>query len=223
MAEYVPPGMFPDAIPGETRVMSVEEYERRKREFLQRQRMEKEQEEMRKAHEASEYKRLQPIKNKLEYSDPIANEICERISAGELLIDICNEAHMPTVRRCNQWLRDKPEFQQLYNQSIIDRLAIFEEQVVQIADDASNDYKEVVQRNGSTKKVLEAEAIARAKLRVDVRFRHLKAGKPAKWGDSTTLNLKESDEFDPANFSADELEKQIADIEHKARVVKPVK
>jgi hypothetical protein len=209
-------------LPGETRVMSVEEYERRQKIKFQEARLKKQQDEERKTFEAAEYKRLQPLKNKLEYTDNVAHEICERVSAGELLIDICNEPHMPTVRRCNQWLRDQPEFQQLFNQSVIDRLAIFEEQVIQIADDASNDLKEVPMRNGATKKVLDAEVIARAKLRVDVRFKHLKAGKPSKWGDSTTLKVNESDEFDPANFSVDELEKQIADIERKGRIVKPV-
>jgi hypothetical protein len=212
---------FEDMVPGETRVMSVEEYERLQRIKVQEARLKKQQDEERRQHEAEEYKRLQPIKNKLAFSDALAGEICERVSAGELLIDICSESHMPTVRRCNQWLRDRPEFQQLYNQSIVERLAIFEEQVIQIADDASGDFKEIVQRNGSSKKVPDAEVIARAKLRVDVRFRHLKAGKPQKWGDSTTLKVAD-DEFDPGNFSVDELEKQIADIEHKARIVKPV-
>jgi hypothetical protein len=212
-----------DLEPGETRIMDAEEYERLQREHRQRKRLEKEQEEMRAANAAAEKKRLQPIKNKLPFDDDLAQEMCERISAGELLINICNEPHMPTVRRCNQWLRDEPEFQQLYNQSIIDRLSIFEEEVIQIADDVERDFKDVTMRGGATKRVADPEVIARAKLRVDVRFRHLKAGRPTKWGDSSTLNVKSDDEFDPTNFSADELEKQIADIENKSRIVRPVK
>jgi hypothetical protein len=211
-----------DLEPGETRIMPAEEYERRQKEFNQRKRMEREQEELRKQREKDEFKRMQPIKNRLAFNDDLAQEMCERVSAGELLIDICNEPHMPTVRRCNQWLRDEPEFQQLYNQSIVERLSIFEEQVIQIADDVTNDFKEVPLRGGASKRVPDPEVIARAKLRVDVRFRHLKAGRPSKWGDSSTLNVKNEDEFDPTNFSVDELEKQIADIESKSRPVKPV-
>jgi hypothetical protein len=177
---------------------------------------------MRKAHEEAERKRVWPIKNKLEYDDHIANEICERISAGELLINICNESHMPTVRRCTQWLRNQSEFQELFNQAIADRLNIFEEEVVQIADDVARDYKDVIMRNGSTRKQVDPEVIARAKLRVDVRFRHLKAGKPTKWGETSTLITKSEDESDPANYTPEELERQIADIEKKSRV-KPVK
>ena len=214
--------LFPDMGPGETRVMSAEDYERLQNMQRQKARLEKEQEELRKQQEKAELKRLLPIKNSLEFTDELAHEVCERVSAGELTINICQDAHMPTIRRLNQWLRDNPEFQQLYNQSITDRLAIFEEEVIQIADDASRDFKEVT-RAGKTIRVSDAEVIARAKLRVDVRFRHLKAGKPTKWGDTSTLITKSEDEFDPANFSADELEKQIADIEHKSKIIKPVK
>ena len=96
---------------------------------------------------------------------------------------------------------------------------IFEEQVIQIADDASRDFKEVV-RNGRTVKVLDGEAIARAKLRVEVRFRHLKAGRPGKWGDSTTLNVKSEDPSDVANLSTDELERRLAELDAKDRIVK---
>jgi hypothetical protein len=59
--------------------------------------------------------------------------------------------------------------------------------------------------------------VARARLRIEVRFKHLKAGKPQKWGDVSTLNVKSQEEFDTSNLSADELEKQIADIERKSR------
>jgi hypothetical protein len=213
--------LFEDMEPGETRIMPVEEYERLQKARRQKIKLEKEQEEFRLRAEKAEFKRLLPIRNNLPYDDNIANEICERISAGELLINMTNEPHMPTIRRTNQWLRDNPEFNQLYNQSIADRLSIFEEQVVQIADDVSRDYKEVQTTKGA-KRVLDPEVIARAKLRVDVRFRHLKAGKPTKWGESSTLKVQTDDELDPSNFTHEELERQIADIERKSRIVKPV-
>jgi hypothetical protein len=214
--------LFEDMVPGEKRIMSVDDWERLQKERAQRIRLEREQEELRKIHEKEERARLLPIKNNLPFDDHLAQEICERVSAGELVINICNDPHMPTIRRHNQWLRDNPEFQQLYNQSVTDRLSIFEEEVIQIADDVQRDYKEIT-RGGKTHRVVDAEVIARAKLRVDVRFKHLKAGKPTKWGESTTLNVKSEDEFDPANFSADELEKQIADIENKSKVIRPIK
>jgi hypothetical protein len=88
---------------------------------------------------------------------------------------------MPTVRRVTQWLRENPEFNILYRESINDRLMIFEEEVIKIADDAARDFRDVV-RHGRPTRVLDGDAIARAKLRVEVRFKHLRAYKPGLWG-----------------------------------------
>jgi hypothetical protein len=209
--------------PGETRVWAPDDFDAHVKKKLAEKQERQRQAELNRIAEIEEKKRLAPIKNNLSFNDDLANEICERVSAGELAINICAEPHMPTIRRMNQWLRDQPEFQQLYNQSVIDRLSIFEEQVIQIADDMDRDYKDVPAARGATKRVMDAEVISRAKLRVDVRFKHLKAGKPQKWGETSTLITKNEDEFNPENFSADELEKQIADIENKARIARPVK
>jgi hypothetical protein len=170
----------------------------------------------------AENKRRQLIriaKEALPYDEFIAQEICERISCGGLLIEICDDEHLPTVRRFYQWLRDNADINALYKESVNDRLNIFEEQIIQIADDASRDFREVV-RHGRTVKVLDSEAIARAKLRVEVRFRHLKAGRPQKWGDVSTLNLKSEDPNDLSNLSQDELEKQIAELDLKNRIAR---
>jgi hypothetical protein len=161
------------------------------------------------------------IKDKIEYTEELATEICERISAGELLINICRDEHMPTVRRCNVWLKNNEEFTMLYRDSINDRLSIFEEQVIAIADDAARDFKEIV-KNGKTIKTIDAEVIARAKLRVDVRFRHLKAGRPQKWGDTSTLITKNEDEAAIDAMTTEEMDKKIAELELKDNVIKVV-
>ena len=59
----------------------------------------------------------------------------------------------------------------------------------------------------------------RAKLRVEVRLKHLKAYKPSIWGEQSTLNVKNADQADIENMSAEELAKKIAELEHKDRVV----
>jgi hypothetical protein len=156
-------------------------------------------------------------KSALPYAEPLAIEIAERVSSGELLINVCADEHMPTVRRVTQWLQESSEFSILYKGSINDRLTIFEEEVIKIADDASRDFRDVV-RGGRTVRVVDGEAIARAKLRVEVRFRHLKAGNPSKWGDQQTIVTKDGNELD--HMSLNELESKIAELEFKDRVVK---
>jgi hypothetical protein len=147
----------------------------------------------------------------------LAQEICERISAGELLTVICREDDMPTMRRCNQWLKEVSEFQTLMDMSKSDRLTIFEEEVIEIADDMKNDFKTVI-KNGKEKRIIDPEAIARAKRRIEVRFKHLKSGRPQRWGDVSTLITKSDDPFDVSNLSVEELEKRIADLDDKGRV-----
>jgi hypothetical protein len=69
-------------------------------------------------------------------------------------------------------------------------------------------------------RVLDGDAIARAKLRVEVRFRHLKAGRPAKWGDTSTLVTKSVDETE--GLTMDELDAKIADLSRKNEAVRNV-
>jgi hypothetical protein len=190
-----------------------EPYEREKRE---QERLKAEQE----AIEAKRKLELFVLKSTLPYSERLAIEICERISCGELLINICNDEHLPTTRRFYQWLSESAEFNILYKESLNDRLNIFEEQVIQIADDAARDFKEVV-RNGRPVRVLDGDAIARAKLRVEVRFRHLKGYRPQRWGDVSTLITKDADASDPANMSDEELERKLAELDIKDRIVRP--
>jgi hypothetical protein len=174
---------------------------------------------MAKINERERLEKVAKLKEALPYSDQLAQEICERIAVGELLINICDDEHLPTMRRTNQWLREHAEFQQLYQSAINDRLSVFEEQVIQIADDMRHDFKTVVKR-GQEKRVPDPEMVGRAKLRIEVRFRHLKAGRPQKWGDATTLTVKNADPFDTSNLSLDQLEAEIADIERKGRIVR---
>ena len=66
---------------------------------------------------------------------------------------------------------------------------------------------------------LDGDAIARAKLRVEVRLKHLKAYKPSIWGEQSTLNVKQSDPQDVDQMTTEELAAKIAELEHKDRVV----
>ena len=196
----------------------VEEIERMWQEQTKPRR---EQERLKAEQETIEAKRQAEIfvaKGTLPFSERLAIEVCERVSSGELLINIAADEHMPSVRRITQWLKSNSDFAALYRESINDRLTIFEEEVIKIADDASRDFRDVI-KNGRTVRVLDGEAIARAKLRVEVRFRHLKSLKPSIWAEQSTLNVKSAD-TDLENMSQEELDQKLAELEHKDRVVK---
>jgi hypothetical protein len=146
----------------------------------------------------------------------VALEICERVSAGELLLDICAHDRFPTVRRCIQWQRQNSDFAALYRESVNDRLDVFSEEIIKIADDSSRDLREVV-RNGRTVRVGDGDMVARAKLRVEVRLKHLKALRPQIWGEQSTLITRSED--DCSNMSDEELMKKISELEDKNNIV----
>ena len=117
-----------------------------------------------------------------------------------------------------QWLKTNQDFAALYKESINDRCEIFAEEIIRISDDASQDFKDVM-RNGRIVRVLNGDAIARAKLRVETRLKHLRVYKPSIWGETSTLNVK-SDTVDLDNMTTEELAVKIAELETKDNTAK---
>jgi hypothetical protein len=163
------------------------------------------------------YKAEQVRKNQIPYSEQIATEICGRISDGQLLTAICKSDDMPTVRSVNEWLKRHSDFKALYDDAVNDRLNIFEDDLISIADESEDDFK-IVKKGNKTTKVLDGEVVSRAKLRIDVRKAHLKAYRPNKWGDTSTIIAKSGDDAD--NMSIDELEERISKLGEKNDVVR---
>jgi hypothetical protein len=189
-----------------------------------RRRYESELEELKRLYQLQEeakarahFKREQARKELIPYSEALATEICGRISAGEFLVNICQDPDMPTVRVVTQWRKQHSDFAALHKEAVSDRLDIFEDEVVTIADDGSSDFR-MVTKGGKTTKVLDGEVISRAKLRVDVRKAHLKAYRPLLWGEASTLYTKSIDEID--SMSPEEIEKKLAELETKQSAVK---
>ena len=179
-----------------------------------------------KAQEKLEQKRREEVaarllqqRDAMPYSDKLAQEISERISSGELLTVICNDPHMPTARNATRWLKSHNDFAALYNMALQDRLTIFEEQIVQLSDDRSKDVQRAT-ASSSREKVQFVDPVQRAKLQIEVRMRHLRAGRPQKWGDVSTLVTKSEDPFDCDNLSSEEIERRIAEIERKEAIVR---
>jgi hypothetical protein len=165
-----------------------------------------------------QFKREQARKDQIPYSEALATEICSRISAGEFLTLICQEYDMPTVRNANIWLKDHSDFKQLYDQAVSDRLNIFEDELVTIADDSEKDFK-IVTKHGKQVKVLDADVVSRAKLRIDARKAHLKAYRPSRWSEQSTLNVNNTSD-DISEMPLDELEKKLAELETKNAVIR---
>jgi hypothetical protein len=161
-------------------------------------------------------------KEQIPFSESLAMEICNRVSAGEFLTIICKEPEMPTTRVVIQWKKEHKEFALLYDEAIRDRLDIFEYDLLTIADDSRQDIKTITKGSKVTK-TLDGEVISRAKLRVDVRKAHLRAFRPERWSEQSTLNVNNYDAMDLDNMTQEEMDKKIAELESKEAVVREPK
>lgn len=121
------------------------------------------------------------------YTSEIAAEICDRLSKGETLNQICASDHMPCRNTVVSWANeDRDGFSEKYARAREALLEFWADQVVTIADDGSNDYT-TVQRGEETVEVVNSEHINRSRLRVDTRKWLLSKLLPKKFGDKLEL------------------------------------
>jgi hypothetical protein len=73
----------------------------------------------------------------------------------------------------------------------------------------------IVTKGNKTTKVFDAEVVSRAKLRIDSRKAYLKAYRPERWGDQSTLTVNNNDGIDIANMSQEELKNKLAEFDTK--------
>ncbi|MEL6289640.1 MAG: hypothetical protein AAFQ35_12790 [Pseudomonadota bacterium] len=69
------------------------------------------------------------------YTDELAQEICARLAAGESLIQIMRDAHMPTRSSVYLWLREHTKFSDDYARAREAQADHFAEDTVVIADE----------------------------------------------------------------------------------------
>lgn len=122
------------------------------------------------------------------YSQELADKICVRLAAGESLRSICRDPDMPEARTVHYWLLDEEKksfFQQYARARSIQAENMFDE-ILDIADDGSNDFMTIVKGNESYE-MENKEVTNRSKLRVDSRKWYLSKVLPKKFGDKLDL------------------------------------
>ena len=111
------------------------------------------------------------IKNKpgrpTTYTPELANEICDSIaSSSKGTKRLCKEnQHWPCQDTLFTWLKIYPEFSEQYAQAKRCQIEVFIDEILDIADDSSQD--EVISEQGSI--VCNSEFSARSRLRIDTR------------------------------------------------------
>ena len=111
------------------------------------------------------------IKNKpgrpTTYTSELANEICDSIaSSSKGTKKLCKEnQHWPCQDTLFTWLKIYPEFSEQYAQAKRCQIEVFIDEILDIADDSSQD--QVMNTQGNI--VCNSEFIARSRLRIDTR------------------------------------------------------
>jgi len=146
------------------------------------------------------------------YSEKIASEILGHVASGKTLREVCREEKFPSESTVRGWVLDDREgFSARYARARNLCLEVWADEIIEISDDASNDW---MARNGKDDEPswsVNGEHIQRSKLRSDNRKWLLSKLKPHQYGDKVTVG---GDEKNPIKHEhkLDEFSSRIARI-----------
>ncbi len=126
----------------------------------------------------------------------IADKLLDQIAAGRSLVDVCKDEGMPTTAAVRAWLGDPryANFLAAYVHARGEQADSIFDDMLEIADNSTNDW--VTRYNSKTKeheRVVDAEHIQRARLRVYTRKWIVSKLMPSKYGDLVRTELTGKD------------------------------
>jgi Bacteriophage Sf6, terminase small subunit-like len=119
------------------------------------------------------------------YSPEIADELCALLAEGRSLRQITEMPGMPSRRTVTSWLTRYPEFREKYECAMMLLAEFWVHEMLDIADDSAGDY--IIDEHGA--RVVDHEAINRARLRVDTRKWALSKILPKRYGDRVVADI----------------------------------
>lgn len=141
----------------------------------------------------------------------MAERICELIATTDMGYKRLAEMYddLPDRTNVNIWRRRYPEFRIMYAQAKAEQIDCIIEEIVDIADDGSNDYmKHIDKQTGCESWRLNGEHIQRSRVRIDTRKWLAAKLIPKVYGDSSTMV--------PVDSGLDEdCKKRIQDMDEK--------
>lgn len=103
-----------------------------------------------------------------DYSPEMAERICMRMAEGESVRSICRDPAFPVISTVMLWRLKHEEFSEQYARAREMMLEVRAEEIIEIADDGTNDFVEIETKNGK-KIVFDREHVQRSTLRVEAR------------------------------------------------------
>jgi hypothetical protein len=126
------------------------------------------------------------ISRAVQATPELLDEICDRIAAGEFLMDICKDEHMPSRESVRRWVnKDHMGMWDMYHRAQFSRVFGWVDEIMEIADDSSGDWK--VSPKG--RKQIDKEAVQRSRVRIDTRKWLLAKLLPKQFGDKVIQEI----------------------------------
>ncbi len=73
------------------------------------------------------------------YTEKVGKQICDAVSKGDKLMDICKRSGMPDRTTVNRWQNEHDDFYLAYARAREQRAELFAEEIITIGDDQSID------------------------------------------------------------------------------------
>jgi hypothetical protein len=121
--------------------------------------------------------------------DHIANDICEKLMDGLSLRTICKNENLPTFQTVCNWLAKDQTFFEQYARARALQSEIMADEIIEIADDASNDTK-TIWKGDTAIEVENTEWTNRSKLRVEARLKLMALLNPKRFGTKVDVTTK---------------------------------
>lgn len=122
------------------------------------------------------------------YTAEIAATICARLAEGQSLREVCRGKGMPGETTVRSWaIDDVHGFSAQYAKAREAGYQLLADELLEIADDGSNDWMQRKNADGDSEDVVNHEHIARSRLRVDTRKWMLSKVLPKIYGDKVAV------------------------------------
>jgi len=117
-------------------------------------------------------------------------DICTEITKGKSLRNILKEENMPSTATFFKWISDDEEKLKQYARACDIRAEVIFDEMLEIADDGSNDFTKKIAPDGSEIEILNSEHVQRSRLRVDTRKWLLSKLNPKKYSDKIQQDIE---------------------------------
>lgn len=124
-----------------------------------------------------------------DFTQELADAICERLADGESLRRVCEDEAMPAKSTVFRWLAADKAFQDQYMRAREVQADSWADDILEIADDGRND----TYADGDGNERTNQDVIARSRLRVDTRKWLMARMAPKKYGEKITQEITGKD------------------------------